>query len=407
MTIAIPGVHIHSFDIDPTANFLFCVSTHDFYIFDIHTFETLGIIRLNTKKSISSFNYSAKSKTIVLTTQDKNWLYSLDTGNLLFELESPGRDYCTTALFSPDCRFFGASYNDGHFLILNGQTMATIKEFKFEHAIVMFSFSSGSQFVILGFDNGKMLILGTETDHKYLRKVHDKNSCVITYFHPHNFMKFMTKDSKKGIIKFFEINKYNEIEEYRNFNVNAINKNIRLIAFAFSCDGTILFGCSGKKLFAWRMDDATILHKIEFDVDYNLEIDSFCELIPHLLIPNVVLVIAKSSLWIWDCLSNDCRIVSVANEDDPLFQSGNWFKLNTAIIQTNKGILKLFGCEEKEWNSPEIRLNDYTEWSPVFSQLLSQWKEPNMNLAMTAFEKRAIHYLPINEVELNSDSDSY
>lgn len=439
-TLSISNRKIRSFDFDPTVNFLFCVTEHELYILDSHTFSVYGTIKPPSKTPISIFNFSSALNLFVISTQQKIWIYSVLTGDKIYEIESPGGDYCTGANFSYDGRYFVSIYNDGHYLLYSISKIPQddttfeihfdqICNEKYDHAIVSLSYSTGCELIALGFDNGKAIVRSTDPSFSYqwLVQAHSKENDVYVYFNPHNAFQFMTRGIRKGDVKFFNIAKYgmkprkeknispkkkkksnskqkdeNELECYRYFHAD---NQLHILTSSFSCDGTILFAASMKKLFAWRTDDATILNRVDFE--QQIEIDSFYEIIPHLVIQHVTFVIAKSSLWIWNCLTNDLRCIAVQDNGEPLFQCGNWFKTNTAMVQTNVGSINYYSCENLQWENQNHIVDEYIgPYSTEISKVLGEYKLPEIYKTMMSFEKRGLGFFSEGQVDFDLDSES-
>ena len=410
MVLNISNAKIHLFDFDPTSNFLFCSSRSELFIIDTSTFSILGVIQIEKRLIITSFCFFPVNKKIVIMAQSLIFIYSLSNGEREYTLNSPGGDMCTCAAFSEDGKLFAASYNDGYFLLFNAENydnsenkerLVLIHDHKYEYAIIMFSFSAGGNLIALGFENGYIIIKGTRSDHKWIMKAHSPTSSVCVTFNATNSLKFFTVNQKKGEVKYFTINKKNEIECYKSFKSP---NSLRLPCLAFSCDKTIIFGCSSKKLFAWRIDTTELINSISFE----LEVDSFQILLAHYFIPEVVLIIAHSSIWLWNCLSNECNMVFIINEGEPLFQTGNWLKYNSAIIQTNAGTFNIFGTEDKEWKQPEISNIEYDgKWSPKLNDFFQEYIIPQNVITMSIFERRILKfYQPIDNVDSDFSSSS-
>lgn len=442
-TLSIKNRKIKDFAFDPTNNLLFCVTEHDLYILNSHTFSVYGVISPPCKDPISKFSLSSPLNLYVIITNEKIWIYSMLTGEQVYEIESPGGDYCTSANFSYDGRYFVSLYNDGYYEQYriskkeNQEQSKTdiifekICQEKYEHALISLNFSTGSELIALGFDNGKAVVRSTDpsANHQWLITAHAKDSSVHAYFNPNNSFQLTTKGIKKGDVKFFNIAKYgmkppkgkssspakkkrksksslkndqNEIECYRHFQAT---DQLHISASGFSCDGTIFFGASMKKLFAWRTDNAKILKRVDFE--QQIEIDSFYEVIPHSAIPFVTLAIAKSSLWIWNCYNNDFKCIAVQDHGEPLFQGGGWFKTSTVMVMTNIGSINYYSCEYLQWENQNHIVDEYNgPYSTEILNFLGEYKLPEEFKTMMNFEKRCLSFFSEGNVDCDLDSES-
>ena len=435
-TLSISNQKIKSFSFDPTGNFLFCVTEHELYVLDSHVFRVYGVIHPHSQIPISCMNFSPLWYAFVIIIHSKIFLYSAFTGDLLYEIDSPGGDFCINANFSYNGKYFVAIYNDGYYVLYSVSKIQNeddnhfnivlnkICEEKYDRAITSFSYSSGSELIALGFDNGKAIVRSTDPQKSYqwIIQAHKQECVVYVYFNPNNAFEFMTRGMKKGDIKFFSIYQYgmkppkndnksknfkhqnikNEIECYRYFYLK--NK-CKIVTSSFSSDATILFAASSRMLFAFRTSDASIINSLEFE--RYVEIDSFYEIIPHLVIQYVAIVIAKSSLWIWNCLSNDFRCVVIQDVNDPLFQCGLLYAPNKAMIQTNAGTINFYSCETLQWQQQNHVIDEYHgPWSDEISKLLGEYKLPEIYKTMTIFEQRGLEFYSEGQVGLDIDSES-
>lgn len=445
-TLTIANRKIYNFDFDPTGNFLFLITEHDLVITTCSNFELLGIIQPPTQSPIAIFNFSAAWNIVLLTTQNTIWIYSIISGRLILRIGSPDFDSCTGATFSADGRFLATVFNDGNYKlykispsldteippqdavlnidnynfpqIINSNKYLNfdlISEEHYEQAIVSVSFSSGCEFIALGFENGKAVIRSTDTQppRQWLIDAYASNSEVSIYFNPHNSFSFMTSGQKNGQIDFYTLIKNQRQQKKKNEDSDAdcyrtfkVENRLRIVTSDFNCDGTILFGASTKKLFAWRTDDGTVINKMEFE--QNVEIDCFNQVLPSLIIPEMALIIAKSSLWTWNCYTNEIHSIVIQGYHDPLFQYGLWFKSKTAMIKMNTGAINIYGCENQKWNIEEIHIDQYNgQYSDKIKNMLNEYEVNQLHRNMQIYEKRALQYFSEGYVapDLRSSSD--
>ncbi|EAX92401.1 hypothetical protein TVAG_482770 [Trichomonas vaginalis G3] len=337
--------------------------------------------------------------------------FSFFTGELLLSLNNLADGYsCYVMTVSQNDEYIMFGFENGLALFYKKSNDRPFKKFSFEIPINTCAFSSGSTFCAIGLDDGTIFVVSMKSEHIWRQKIHSNPTTSVS-FSTYSPLYLISSCIKSGEISFSKF----ENNIYKVYKKISVPHKCRLVAYSFSYDETIIYGCSRNEIYAWESESGNLIGQLEVK-ELGIELISVSA---HPCCRNLCLVVSKSSISLWNYKTHEYTDLHIVQLGNTLIQSVQWADSLTLYGLFSDGSLKVFSTKSGNWQQQNdneyIRFinNEGNEWPEILKLYYGKYFIHPFITNMTNVESILLSHLPIHVDDIDpiesdeSSDDSY
>jgi WD40 repeat protein len=175
-------------------------------------------------------------------------------------------------------------------------------------------FSPGGNLVAAALDSGSFAVFPVRGNGVLTASI-EADHCDSVFFNPNLPTQIFATSSRSNVATMWRLGA--SLEIVREFNAKSQFKRNSLCQFAVSSDFSLLFCCSSSVLIAWSTSDGRIVLKVE-------GLPSVIQVLPHVDLVNIVAVLTKSCVLVYDVESSTVVRSLFIPSEAPRMLCGTW-----------------------------------------------------------------------------------